>query len=438
MFAELRPFMTGFFDKNLRVFVECAPDFGMPSASIWMSVILYQLYKVTFFQESEKEKVEMVPTNEGQNLGIFSIRKKELKFGEKKLEGFSLTMTFSLFNKLSMGIFAIIVFSQVLLASQFLTQALLSFILSYALTNIFVYYCRSDLRNYFKTILSNPKKRERTSFEGVRLLVIIILISIKLLALRSVFSNSETLLPISQIIETFCGKRLALSQASFANSLILFLPIFLIILLHYTNGGVNHKFTGNKNRNFFDLTPKQKFLRIMIFFCLLIVPFFVMQITDLLLVQLVPDTIFLIASSLSRVFFIVILSFSISIILPIALLEFDVLLKGEIQTEGESFEDSKEEIVQNPVKKDEEIPFDKVKTTSKHAESEPSVQPEVKEDKIDESNLKLNPIFKSAHFAETNERRNSDEPELVFQEKKSSGSDEGYIVLDSPEDKNQT
>lgn len=438
MFAELRPFMTGFFDKDLRVFVECSPDFGMPSANIWMSVTLYQLYKVTFFQQSEKEKVEMVPTNEDQTLGIFSIRRKELKFGDRKLDGLNSIMTFSLFNKLSMVTFAIILFSQILLASQFLTQALLSFIFSYALTNIFVYYCRSDLRSYFKTTLLNPKKREKTSFEGVRFLISIVLVSIKLLASRSVFSNSETFSQISQTIQTFCGKGLVLSQASFANSLILFLPILLIILLNYTDGGVNHKFAGNKNKSFFDLTPKQKFLRIMIFFCLLIVPFFAMQIADLLLVQIVPDTILLIASSLSRIFFIVILSLSISILLPIALLEFDVLLKGEILTEEESFEDSKEEIVHNPVKRDEEIPFDEVKTSSKPAQPEPSLQPEAKEDKKDESSLKLNPIFQSAQFKETDERRISDEPELVFQEKKSSGSDEGYIVLDSPEDKTQS
>lgn len=410
-FGEMRPFIRNLLGPNLKVLNDCETDFGMPSGHLWFAVTLYQLYKVSFFEKMPEEGRPRQPD-------------APLEFQDRQMQSLESSMSFSLFNRLSFGYLFLLGVGRWGAGSHTVLQILVSLTLSLSLTNIFVAHHFRPLRSYFREMLVWPERKKASSFFALRVHAGLLGCISVLFVARTVLEDTAQQALLHERLFPVCGNCLVQQQKNLVEGMILFLPVFMIALLHSTRMSSRFNNYQRKQLHYFDLTRREKVLRLMIFVCLVIIPFFGKELIEYVTLWFVPESLALLFYGLIEVIALFLVALCIVVLAPIFLFEFSVLLKNEfvyiedlqpLPDPSQADDHAKEVIVRVGAHKNLKV-FD--------IPSPPKPSPVIPSEPV---------LVKKDSFVDPSSGKNSNESD-ESSGRLSPDSEEGYVPLDNPED----
>lgn len=337
IFGELRPYMYALLYKRAEIEIyDCEPDFGMPSAHLFLATIFYYLFKKTFFCLDD----EIQSTNFDMDAfsARFEFEKVPSRYKKDGVLMFGAYFGIRPFNVLSFLYLILLALSRFFASSHYILQTVCGFIFGYYWAKIFFCYLNPKLRIFFADIIISPGSREKSTKLFYIIHLLFFALGLLIALFRNFFRNPLETEALTEILKNNCKTFFLLEFKNVYDSLILIIPMTFVF--SYRNFNLSKIIDdSNKNIRFLDLLSSQKILRFLLLFFFAGIPYIAKTLLDYLIVSLYPTQNLNILNMLNSVLFYIIISIVLSLILPYLYFRNDSLLEFEYLTK-EHFDDN--------------------------------------------------------------------------------------------------
>lgn len=327
LFGETRPYMYALLSHKLDIRnIGCETDFGMPSGHLFIATALYYMARVRYFVTDVSK--QHIFSNKSHNcIETYCFKSETIKLrAEQRLR-------YYLFNFLSIFGFITLSISRYVAGAHFLPQVLFGFIFGFVWSHLYFKYISVTIRRFLYNLAT--RKGDVDSYVAHFWVIYIYgcLIALALAICKLYLNNTVEFSLLEEYLLKACGPGLHLGLRNFQDSFLAVIPLFILVFHRTIGAGSQTQISCKKT--FQNLTRTQQLLRL---FIILTPPALIATINIRIKHHYRNNTIkstYFIISLASMICCCVLIAFCYSILQPLFLYRFGLLLKGELINEND-------------------------------------------------------------------------------------------------------